>query len=540
MNYLSMALLKKLKTSLPVITLLIPTIILRLRYLGYSNYQGDEIKALFLPKPGESIADFLLSQRKGPVQFFITFCLKLISPGYTNEWLIRLPFALAGILAIYFFFKLLKLHFGTKLAFYASLLLSLNGFLIAFSRIAQYQSFVICFMILALYVFSLAVMDPKWQIRGIYWGFVFWAISILSHYDGVFIAPFVGYLFLIWLRHNSLKKLVLPVIIFVTLLAVFYIPFVFAITDGTLDYWQNRISGGAGKISSSAYLFRVYHPIYTLHIYTILAVLGSISAFANFIKSLAFTAAAFKFIGVVKSRLPEFLAHFVPQVKLFKDQQLLYIAVGLWVGIPFVFMEFLVNIPGTHIYTYLIPLSIILALGLVVLEKLGRKLILFRFGRIVSTVGVITLFTFLFLQSYAVFVDHTKEYPWENEPFLVWEFHKPTPIFHLSMFGFPYYRNWEGISAFIASQEGATHYSTNERTSISRYFIPLAKDTDQAGYFIYINNPQSFTDEILQDKVIYWSHKNNPVYTYSKNGEDMVRIYLMPQGSLEQIQLAGY
>jgi hypothetical protein len=54
--------------------------ILRIVNLGYSDYQGDEIKAFYLPAPGQSIPEFLFTQRKGPLQFIITGILTLVDP----------------------------------------------------------------------------------------------------------------------------------------------------------------------------------------------------------------------------------------------------------------------------------------------------------------------------------------------------------------------------------------------------------------------------------------------------------------------------
>lgn len=95
----------KFKTIIPLIYLIFVTLWLRLSNLGYSNYQGDEIKALYLPQLGENLLDFLLRQRKGPIQFLVTYGMRIFNPSYDNELLMRLPFALAGILAIYFFLQ---------------------------------------------------------------------------------------------------------------------------------------------------------------------------------------------------------------------------------------------------------------------------------------------------------------------------------------------------------------------------------------------------------------------------------------------------
>jgi hypothetical protein len=140
--------------------------------------------------------------------------------------------------------------------------------------------------------------------------------------------------------------------------------------------------------------------------------------------------------------------------------------------------------------------------------------------------GTFVVFSFILLQAYFIFVDHTYEYPWENEPFLVWNFHKPTPVFHLSMFGFPYFRHWEEIGEFVASSQNNGYYSTNERDSISRHHIFLKKSTDNAGFYVYVVSPQSFTDIIEKARIASWILANEPVKVYTDlRGRETVRIY---------------
>ncbi|MFZ5424987.1 MAG: ArnT family glycosyltransferase [Patescibacteria group bacterium] len=496
---------------------------LRLMNLGYSDYQGDEIKALFLIDPNESVSEFLLSQRKGPIQFLITFLLKFLDPEYMNRFLIRLPFAFAGIFAVYFFYKFLQLHFNKKVSFYATFFFATNGFLIAFARIVQYQSFVILFMVLALYTFSLAAKKENWSKKGIYLGFIFWALSILSHYDGVFIFPFVVYILVEWgkkyvfdvdEKFEHLKHLFLSLFISGVLMALFYIPFIFAITDATASYWQGRIVGTGGKIASSIVLFRVYQPIYVFHIYTLLSVFG---------------------LGVL---IKDYL-----NLKEYKS-----IALITWALLPFLFLEVFVSIPGTHIYTYLIPLMVLMGIGVKGIERFmyyvsGRLAPIAKpIVRYINIAGILVIFTFIFLQVNAIFVDHTAEYPWEPEKFLLWEFHQPSPAFHLSMFGFPYYRHWDEIGQYVTSTENNGYYSTNERSSISRYHIPFNKDTDSAGHFVHIINPQSFTPNPTQEKAQYWEENYDPVKVfYSEDPNtpgrlrEIVKIYYMKVGSLDDL-----
>lgn len=531
-----------------LIVLLVLAIFLRLLNLGYSDFQGDEIKALFIPEPGQSISDFLLTQRKGPVQFLVTYLITFASPDYSSEFITRLPFALAGILAVFFFYKFLLLEFDKKLAFFATFFLVTNGFFIAFSRIVQYQSFVIMFMIAALYFFSLASRSKEWAVKGIYVGFILWALSILSHYDGVFIFPYVAYLLFRWSKKQvfdfsnvlemfkfksifkNFRHLLLSGLIFIFLLVLFYIPFVFNLDDATKNYWAGRLEGTGDKLASSVYLFSVYQPIYVFEMYLVLFILGVfqfLKRFIGFELLMSVAKSRFKNIGTLL-------------VLTFSDNFHKVVALNVWFLVAFLFFEGLVSIPGTHIYTYLLPMFIYLGFGVVMIDQLLQRL-LKHFGLVISTVGIAIVFAFIFFQSFAVFVDHTKEYPWRNEKFLLWTLPAPSPVYHLSMFGFPYYRHWEEIADFILSDSGVvpcprnkpletcthgndkvTFYSTNERDSIARYHIPYSKETNKAGYYVYIRDPQSFSHELNQEKVEYWAANYPAVLTLTNCQEDML------------------
>lgn len=513
--------------KLPVLVLFVVAGFLRLYNLGYSDYQGDEIKALYNPREATS-AQFFLEQRKGPMQFLVTAGLKNISHDYRNRALVRLPFALAGLGSVIVFYYLAKSLFNEKIALYSTMFFATNGFLIAFSRLVQYQSLVIFFGLLAVYltkkyIDSLQpphlVATPKYLVIAS----TALAVSLLSHYDGVFFVPIIlGLLFSsIQLslggtrakRSNPvLKHLIMSILLFLVLTCAFYIPFALSIAQSTTDYWAGRISGDvSGKISSSRYLFSVYQPIYVLHIYTILGVLG----FA-LITLLTLFKIFPKLIGKLLEHHPSF---HLP----------ILLSVLAWFLIPSILLEIFIYIPGTHIYAYLIPLFLFMGFALFHADIISGKvfsviLIPFRF---IIPAGICLLFIFLALQSYYVFVDHTHEYPWENKKFLIWTLPKPTPIFHLSMFGFPYYRHWDNIGDYIKANAKSQFYTTNERVSISRYHVALEKAGEKVGYYVYIKNPQTFTNEITNTRISSWMQTNPPVVQYKNKNRTVSEIYLV-------------
>lgn len=476
--------------------------------LGYSDYQGDEIKALYSPKEASSFR-FFLEQRKGPIQFLVTAGLKLASPDYRNRTLVRFPFALAGLGSVLVFYLLAVELFNNKVALYSSIFFMSNGFFVAFSRLVQYQSLVIFFGLFATYLTCHYVKSGKNMYLIL--GFVSWAVSILSHYDGVFFMPVIfGVLVNKFLqtrtknaRTTLVKDFSVSSLVFVVLTASFYVPFVLNIAQSTADYWAGRISGDvSNKISSSRYLFSVYQPIYVVHLYTLLGILGF-----------------FMFLNLLLFKL-------VKKVKLLKEIPLRTLThVSIWFLIPFTVMEVLISIPGTHIYTYLIPVCLLMGVTLFALDTIFVRYL----GSIavVFPVGLSVVLLFLFLQSYFIFADHSSEYPWQNKKFLIWTFPKPTPIFHLSMFGFPYYRHWDEIGDYIKADGTSQFYTTNERVSISRYHIDLPKDGGKAGYYVFINDPQTFTNEILNSRISVWVNSNPPLVQYWNNNKVVSEIYLV-------------
>jgi hypothetical protein len=526
----------KIKSHILLIVTLVVAFSLRFPNLNFSNYQGDEIKALYLPGTG-GFFDFIMDQRKGPLQFIITFLIKFLTPDYSNYVLTRLPFAIAGFLAVFVFYKLVALHFGKRTAFFASLFFATNGFLVAFSRIVQYQSFVILFMLLALYLFALAVSDEKLKIKGIYFGLICWAISILAHYDGAFIAPMLLYYFIMWVRKYGLTKrnvahLLGAAAIAGALLLSFYIPFVLTLSAGTRSYWANRIVNSNGKSSSSVYLFNVYQPLGALEIYKVCAI-----CFVAFMAYLAIT-----LVKRYKKSLS--ITQMLAPVSYGGDFSLL---TGLlaWFAVPFLFMEVYVYTPGTHIYTYLIPAFMLFGVGInFVYVWLGQLLKTQVVGYAVFGL-VTTAFLFLGYQSFSIFVTRVGNYPWDNAKFLIWHITMPSDEgYNLSMFGFPYNGYWDQVAAYIKSSADTdiTAYSTNEKSTLSNFYIPLKRNEIAAGYYIKIAHPQSFSatesddNNELTSKPRYWMKTHAPVMTYERDGAVVASIYKMPTGSLSQLK----
>jgi 4-amino-4-deoxy-L-arabinose transferase-like glycosyltransferase len=129
-----------LRNAWPALLLLAVAAPLRLYNLGHSEFQGDEalvlLRALALV---QGVPDALIAHRKVPGEVLLnaTFAAGL---GSTTELVGRLPFALAGLVAILAFYRLGRAMFGQPAGLAAGLLLAVNGYFVAFGRILQYQS----------------------------------------------------------------------------------------------------------------------------------------------------------------------------------------------------------------------------------------------------------------------------------------------------------------------------------------------------------------------------------------------------------------
>ncbi len=491
---------------IPIIYLIFITLYLRLANLGYADYQGDEIKALYLPASGQSLLQFLFLQRKGPTQFLVTYLIRFFSDGYANRFITRLPFTLAGILAIYFFYKLVALHYGKKAALIASLLLTTDGIFIGLYRVVQYQPFVLLFSILALYAFSLALYRPGWNIRGVILGMLLWAAALISHYDGVFIGPFVLYLLYRWYLQNAdlpvaarLKYILLPGAACAVLLLGFYIPLFFFASADTQQYWLTRITETSvvNHPSSSLFTFQIYNPLLTLYFYTAAGLLSLLN---------------------VKKALP----------------------VLAWFLFPWLVLEGIVRDPGTHIYAYLVPATLLVTFGLINLEELLVRYLGSRTGQLIQTGLLAVAMVFFSVIAHFIFIDHTPEYPWEQRRVLFWTLGDPDRTYYLWNYGFPYYRHWDEIRDYVMAHDPNGYYSTNEEKDIAGYYIPQAFDIDQSGYYIHIYHPTNFKDELSKEKIRYWMKNHPPVIVYSTEGRVVAEVYKMPAGTIDEIRSEGY
>ncbi len=270
----------------------------RLPNLGWSEFQGDE--ALVLHKAAATIDgrhDAIYVHKKGPAEILITAEVYAVQRRI-DEGTARLPFAVAMLAGLAALIVVGRGLFGARVGLMAAVILSLNGFFIAFGRVVQYQALVFLFGTLAVwcawrYRWSAPSPPPSILPLPQTWGrgsggeglrpsdedrqpsdedlpndaprwllltALFLACGLLSHYDAALVAPAIAYLVVARWRAvpGSLRRERLAVAagfaLGTALLAAFYVPLVrhpyFQST--TLKYLVEVRLGGGGSEGGGA------------------------------------------------------------------------------------------------------------------------------------------------------------------------------------------------------------------------------------------------------------------------------------------------
>ncbi len=474
------------------------TFLLRVPNLGYSDYIGDERKAFILLKRNQSLKQFFLSQRKGPVQFLVSEIPHFFTKTYRNEFAQRLPFTLFGIASVYVFYELVK-RFTKDLfvSFIAALLLSVSGFIVGFARIAQYQSLNLFFSFAALYFYSFLVDTPAGycpagspvDLQGLalksVLGTVMFSLSLLSHWDALFVLIPVIYLIIKFLINENYEikyKLILAgVNLFVG--SIILLPFL-------IPYITNQL----GNIANQEYFNRRIEFLYEApNLYKKL-----IDLYNPFVVYWFYVLAGISSLFFVK-------------------KSWLYVT---WFVVNFSFFELFFKKPGVHVYNLIIPLVVLCSVSL---YEIARRLP--RIMQCACFTGIFSLFVFFIYQDYVIFVNHDIEYPWEQESILGYTTSFHTRENRSPLFGFPHRRNWDEINDFINSQNNDYGYITNEDKAISEFYMDSKYKASDDFYIVGVKRPQSFVQDWRMEQyggtaVVYSIQRQREI-----GPEDIVRIW---------------
>jgi len=480
--------------------------------LGVSEFQGDEVMALL--DGGSTIRgddSALFFHRKGPVEIMFPMSLWVLT-GTITEWMARLPFAVAGLLTVVALYMLGRRAFNEWVGLAAAALLAINGYLIGFSRIVQYQSIIMmttAMSVLCFYLFSRKVL-PRYQILGA----AFVATGLLAHYDGIFALPVIAYLygrdFKDHLRHW--RTFLIASLVGLGLVALFYVPFLQpTYFTRTSDYLQFR-SGGKLFYNNLSLWFMTsttYNSTYYvmfLVILTLIAVLGQVRhrqrwlqvalglAFVGVIHAIAFPD-VWKEGGYTLVFVP-FLAAVLLIYLVFRPSAVARATEGS-IDPPFlVYSFFLVKRPGTHFWTMYSGLALLGAFGLdtlrLQLQKWGiSKRTLAVAGTVLSAVLLALFSYYLHLVFIRIYPEYRAGYPGTKSP-IYWTAYEELPT--RDYFGFPHKAGWKAISALYDQAILDGEYDSNEGGEITAWYLPQAPR-----HYCKPVPKYYFVTEILQD-----------------------------------------
>lgn len=497
----------------------------RFIWLDYSEFQGDEALVMLTAADMlEGHKDVLFLRGKGPAEVLLSTALWGLT-GITNEAAARLPFALAGsfvpLLGFLLATSLFEDHrMALGIGLVTSVLLTLNGFMVAFSRIVQYQVLVVLLSSLALWC------SWRWQrdsnMRWLILCAFFLGSALLAHYDGLMVLPAIIYIIVTaWRRCTkreekirSLSHIAAASAILCFIIALFYLPYSLdAQAARTGDYLGERI--GNTLIKNNLASFQHFNVFYTSFYYYALTGLSVLVFLAwssqsmcglqrlpwvsRWLSVLLTLAVIMAFCWPEVFRTPVLDLAFVPFVLLFSgalssaalsDGQR---AVILWLAFPFLSYNFAVALPLTHIYT-VVPAWTLLA-GIAgasithfIAPSLGTTTLWHRWSaRLAVVPGCVTAALFAGYLTLA-YLRHDLEFvvDWpRSHSALYWTPYSTPPS--TGFFGFPHRSGWKAVGALYANGQLQGDYGSNEEPEITAWYTrraPWACDASPEHYFI--------------------------------------------------------
>lgn len=432
---------------------------LRLPGLGYSEFQGDETEVI-LRAAGvvQNLPDAIFYHGKGPGEVVVV-AVQYGLLGAINEGMARLPFAVAGIGGVLAFYVVARRLLGTPGATAGALLLATNGYLVAFSRITQYQSIVLLLGTLALWC------AVRWsQGGGRVWPVLAGTLAAgaaLAHYDALFVLPpiaLAAYWRVGW-RGLIDFELLAPwrrgALIGAGLLALFFVPYLdnplFALATGRIE---DRVGAGfphnnlPGIIASGTLYLGTAFPLLVAG----LIVCGLIALLV---------------------RRPG-----TPTLRV-------WLLALVWAAVPLLFYAVVARKPGTHVHVATSGLLLLAGAGFGSLWALVRprpvadtlshalpRLNVARVGACaalavllaggLALVGTYLVPIYLHTTAEIVRADRVNLLP------LAWR--PPGGLPPKERFGFPYQGGWNAVTALFANGTLSGSYDTNEQIQVTYWY----------------------------------------------------------------------
>jgi len=468
-----------------LLALLLIAACFRLPNLGYSEFQGDEVAVLH--KAADVLRgrdDVLFFHKKGPAEILLA-ALTYAAGWRINEGMARLPFTIANLAGVMGVYALGRRFLSPRAGWWAGLLVALNGFLIAFGRIVQYQSLVFLFSVLG--VLCALHFRDRLDRRALWLSALFLAVGLLAHTDAIFAAVAAAFIILWTLAARRVEVgrcvrwLAGPVLVGGGLLAAFYVPFVL---HPHFQVAQQYLEGRAGHppynhLDHFLTIGTVYNAVYYLALMGVGWVGIAAVRLSRVSRPRWLLPSAFLALLTLSWRWPGLWR--VGGSDLMGAMFLALLAVALcapgespawrtvlvWFGLPFLVYGFLFGDPRTHLYVLFPGASLLWGAELEgAVRRLRGKAWLLR-GAVAAVLAVSAAYL------YIMFVSHTPEYRRTYPAHRIHLFWVPygDRFPREGLFGFPYRAGWKAVGYLYATGALQGAYGTNEETHITGWYI---------------------------------------------------------------------
>jgi 4-amino-4-deoxy-L-arabinose transferase-like glycosyltransferase len=531
-------------TLLLLILLICGAALLRFPTLGSAEFGGDE--ALVARSAVDALhtdSQALFERRKGPGEALPAVAILALT-GHLNEWSARLPFAVASLVTILGCVVLgrsLAIQTGLSqkaadaIGLLAATILALDGLLLGYSRILQYQNLVVLMMSAAFYCawrFANQADDAR---RWLLACAITAGLAVLCHYDGALVLPALGWLIIVgawkqsWPVWRRVTELGLAAIVGSAIILSFYLPFFTGDSAArTNNYLLWRVMGSSGdsvifdnNLANYYGMITFYNTRFQIIAVVILLVVAVGLWLWNYLRPQRFAHALFGIwllvcaiqlinpsLFIVGRYNLAILAFGLPLAALtlspFFPQALRGLL--LWFSASFVLMSFLMHIPNGHYYTLHVPTALICAWASVQLWQLVSKYRPSVWARAAqysmgAAAGALLLLTlpYLWLVFQKQEAEFHRSFPASRPAIYRASYGDQLPSG--SFLGFPHYDGWKVIGSLYRDGLLDGRYQTNQKTRITRWYIRNNEPNSRPDfYFAALYEPNI----IIPEGFHYW------------------------------------
>jgi 4-amino-4-deoxy-L-arabinose transferase-like glycosyltransferase len=486
---------------------------LTLSFLSYADYRGDEAEVMMRAVAViRGVGQPIFTHTKGPAETLLTAAFGLLNGGVFDEFSTRLPFGLANCLAVTAIYLLGRTLFGRRVAMIGGALAAINGWLIAYGHIAQYQAPVVLLSALAVWCYGRFYQEGSHVYHGL--GTLFLAAATFGHYDGATAAPALLYLLIVglklrglWGRHlwqdaRKMWPVALSLLMGVAIVLSFYAPYILRPTVVGAEKLATRLFGADQPYNNWDDFY--VNGLFYNSIYYVLGIGGMLLGGTLYGIRRAggdgrwgTSAAAGALPLLLLSRpglLPPWYALLVylGLMGLFLFSRRVSVSVRamlLWLLLPFALYLFAMLRPGNHYYILMPPLALLAALtmdrGLRWLEQIRPTV---QRWAVPGVLGVsVALYGLSAGYLYVVYVRADLEYLFTYPQHRVSAFWSdPRYPFDIRIgLGFPYRLGWQTVSELYRSgQLAGDWYGTDEDNSIDWYTLGALRNPCYPRHFI--------------------------------------------------------